>query len=393
MSKVSASVFVIASLVCVSAEAEGMRHNNIRNNSAAIQQQLQQLPVLNPVPAAVVQQEPLNPTPIALPEISTAKTPAPVIIAKPKAAIIVQPEVVAAPQPVAPVLAQTAPVAVPEVSNAQPVAQPEPQSIANLSPKTQSILGSVGAGIGSDNSAPQKIVIEQGGFENPEKESSTTKKNQFEAVGEDIEKSAAFEIEVSNKAPSVSEYELLKKANKAMEVDQYEAAIALYQQVLASTPDNRDAMFGMATAYQKAGRKNRAKEIYSQIFEKSPTYEPALSNLLALAAEEAPERALAEFAAIEGRNPNFAGVYAQKAKIYRNTLNLPLAIKNLSKALELNPENQNYRYDLAIVEDENQNYAAASKHYAELIDYYNKGVKIPVDKEIITDRMNYINTL
>ena len=65
----------------------------------------------------------------------------------------------------------------------------------------------------------------------------------------------------------------------------------------------------------------------------------------------------------------------------------------MSKALELDPENQNYRYDLAIVEDENQNYAAASKHYADLIVYANKGVKIPVDKDIITDRMNYIGSL
>lgn len=273
-------------------------------------------------------------------------------------------------------------------------ANTQQKSIANLSPKTKSIIDNVGSGIGSDNALPQRIVIKAGRFEkNPDGSETLAADGNFQDV---VESSSAeeFDINVSdNKKPAFNDYETLKKANRALDVGQYEAAIVLYQSVLNESPKDRDAMFGLATSYQKAGRKNRAKEIYKQILTEHPTYEPALSNLLALASSEAPEHALAEFAVIEARNPNFAGVYAQKAKVYREQMNLDYAISNLRKALSIKPNNNNYRYDLAIIEDERGNFSNAIQLYSELVKAANDGQNIPADKELIVERMGYIATL
>lgn len=342
------------------AEAENLRHSNIKN----VQRQIQTLPDLGYNPA---------PAPIVAPSFSNLP---PVSIQKPKAPILIAPEVQQGNE-----------------QAVQPLVTQQAESIANLSPKTQNIISEIGSGIGSDKSAPEKIVIEAGGFEKKVEVADDEITNELQEVTV-VEEVPAFEISIStDKEPAFSDFEALKKANRALDVEQYESAIVLYQSVLEKQPDNREAMFGLATAYQKAGRKNRAKDIYKQLIKKHPTFEPALNNLLALAASEAPERALEEFAIIEGRNPNFAGVYAQKAKIYREQLNLEYAITNLRRALSLEPENNTYRYDLAIIEDENQNYAAALQLYGELINAANEGKKIPADKALLVDRMAYISTL
>jgi tetratricopeptide (TPR) repeat protein len=357
---------IFAAVLVVNAQAENLRHNNIRN----VQQQIQTMPSLG-YSTAPINQSVIQP-PQYLPSLEPRILPN-TEIAKPRPPIMIEPEVGVA---------------------VEQIIEPS-KSIANLSPKTQNIINEIGSGIGSDKTAPEKIVIEAGGFEKKEDigadDNLATDGFQDVAV---VEAAPSFDIEVSeNKEPAFSDFETLKKAKKALDVGQYESAIVLYQSVLNKTPTNLDAMFGLAISYQKAGRKNRAKDIYKQIIDKNPTYEPALNNLLALAATEAPERALEEFAIIEGRNPNFAGVYAQKAKIYREQLNLEYAITNLRRALSLEPENNNYRYDLAIIEDENGDYAAAAQLYAELVKSANEGKKIPADKDLIVDRMNYISSL
>lgn len=276
-------------------------------------------------------------------------------------------------------------------SKPTPAVVAPPKSIASLSPKTKGLIDNVAQGIGSDTSKPGKIVIKAGGFDNTTVDEPEI--GEFEEVGEDKSSATPFDVEVSTKQPAFNDHEVLRKAEKALRYEQFESAIALYMSALEKNEKNRDAMLGLGAAYQKMGRKNRAKEVYAQILEQDPKYEPALNNLLVLAASEAPERALEEFAEIEAKSPDFAGVYAQKAKIYRQQLNLDYAVNNLRRALEIEPDNNVYRYDLAILEDERGGYAAAAELYSELVTAANAGKTIPADKDLIADRMNYISSL
>ncbi len=378
MKRIFALALILGGFTSVSAHADAVRHSQIKRT----QSDIRNLPPLQPVQQGAYSGSPqpyVEKTVESLPQLGGAgtylKKPSPVYEAPAEAGgdLRTQPDANTASQAAAPL-----------------------KSVASLSPKTRAILNKVGSNIGSEKSVPKKIVMKAGAFAPKEVSSEDLEDTDLGTEFEDVlieDEGIGFEVKVSDNPPEFDEHGSLKKANLALEVDQFEAAIVLYEEILNKKPSSRDAKFGLATAYQKIGRKNRAKELYRELLAKSPKYEPALNNLLALAANEAPERALEEFARIQQKNPDFAGVYAQKAKIYRADLQLDYAIENLRKALAIAPDNNVYRYDLAILEDENGNYGSAVSLYGELVDAVNSGQAIPADKELISERMNYIAAL
>lgn len=378
------------------ANAELVRHSD----NLAIQKKIQQLPALGtldgapvvaPMPAPLstlpqyVPSAPIDLNQIVRPMGAPIGAPIPQILAKPVPQIA---------RPVPPSVARptVAPVALPamlpsESINGAVVMQ------SQLSPKTKNMLAELPAKMGESKESVAKIEVTKGKF-------APIEEGEFEDSGDELEKIEAapalpnIELTVSDDPnPRKSDYELLEKAEKALDYEQYEAAITLYRGVLDKMPEHRDALLGMALAYQKTGRATRAKEIYRQILTKHPDFAPAINNLLALAAEEAPESALQQFAELEKKSPNFAPIYAQKAQVCLKLGDVPTATQSLIKALELDDENQNYRYNLALIYDKNKNYNAAVPLYYDLIAAADSGKEIPVDKEKLLERMNYISTL
>lgn len=182
----------------------------------------------------------------------------------------------------------------------------------------------------------------------------------------------------------------LERAYKALLVGQNGAAISIYKEILEKEPENKDAMFGLATAYHKNSQFEQAREIYTKILKKNPADKEALNNFLVLVAEEAPEDALIELEKLERINSNFSPISAQIAMINLRLGNTDVAARYLRRAILLSPDNISYKYNLAVVYDKAGKEEQALPLYQQVVDAASSGDVVPGSVDKIRERMNYL---
>ncbi len=280
----------------------------------------------------------------------------------------------------------------PAVAGGTPLREPY------LSPETQRTMRNIPSDIGAIRSdSPRLVDMQRGMFENidEDEEPSGPPRAQIEVTDGppdmDSKPKPRFDISVDDVPTIENEVSMLDKALKALLTGQYEGAVALYKAILVKAPKNRDALFGLATAYHRSGQRQQAKIAYTALLRAYPNYQDGINNFLILASEESPADALKELQALEARNPNFAPIYAQKAIIYNRLNDTQSAIENLKTATRLDPENASYKYNLAAILDKAGQREAAIQLYGQLLDMSYKGVQLPVSRNSIAERLTYLS--
>ncbi len=183
----------------------------------------------------------------------------------------------------------------------------------------------------------------------------------------------------------------LERAYKALLVGQVSAAISIYKEVLDKEPANKDAMFGLATAYQKNKQLDQARTIYTDLLKSEPNNQEALNNFLVLVAEEAPEDALIQLEKLERVNSDFSPVPAQIAMINIKLGHHDKAARYLRRAILLSPENLSYKYNLAITYDRLGKEAQALQLYHQLASAASSGAVFSGSIEKLKERMAYLD--
>jgi Tfp pilus assembly protein PilF len=198
---------------------------------------------------------------------------------------------------------------------------------------------------------------------------------------------------VEVRSDEISTYETLQKAYDALMAGQRESAAALYRTILKADAKNIHALFGLATTYQKDGRRDEARDYYQQLLAIQPTHRDALNNLLVLASEESPQQTLEELAMLAQRNPDFSPIPAQMAMILNKLGKPDEAVKYMAKAIRLAPDNLLYRYNLAIILDRSQHYAQAAKMYRELLSAAERNsLTLPAPEDVIHRRLTFLES-
>ncbi len=179
-------------------------------------------------------------------------------------------------------------------------------------------------------------------------------------------------LKMEIKSPNDLKTRLQKE--KAMEMayvayhsGQISSALNLYERILQDDPKNLEALFSVATIFHEEGNYEEAKKNYGKILEIKPGHLPAINNYLALISGASPAEALREFRKLEAANPKMAIIPAQIGMLYFKQGNSKKAILNLVKAVNLDPENREYRYNLAILYDLSGNVADAVNLYQQIL--------------------------
>ena len=264
------------------------------------------------------------------------------------------------------------------------------EAAIKLSPSTKRLIEMTPSGInGNKRQLSSKLQIMHGQFENDASPQMIGAAANAPAAPV-VAAKPKFEISVQDTAHSDPEAVVLDKALSALKIGQYESSVALYKEVLSRDPNNRDALFGMATAYHKNGQRQLAKQTYAKLMEKYPDFKDGLNNVLLFAGEEAPDDALVELNTLSKKNPHFAPIYAQEASIYFKKGDNQQAASNLVKALAIEPDNILYKYNLATCYDRMNDNANALKLYNNLIDLNYQGNSLPVPRESLVERAEYL---
>lgn len=192
--------------------------------------------------------------------------------------------------------------------------------------------------------------------------------------------------------PAMDSDTMLEKAYNALMAGQEEVASALYKQVLAKEPLNRLALFGLATTYHRSGDLEQARDLYGMLLNHYPNDRDAINNFLALIAEESPQEALRELKKLAEANPDYSPLFAQMGVIHKKLGDKDQALKAMTMAVRLAPENLTYRYNLAIILDETGHYKEAALLYKQLLNAAHQGVALPVSESVIQERLIFISS-
>jgi tetratricopeptide (TPR) repeat protein len=170
-----------------------------------------------------------------------------------------------------------------------------------------------------------------------------------------------------------------KLAYNSVVVGQYEIALELYKEILKKEPKNNYAKFSMAVVYQRLNQFKLAKNLYYDLLKDSPeNKEEIISNIIAIMVEETPREALYLLDRLTKQNPSASFLLANMAMANEKIGNFDEAISNYQKALNIEPNNFNYSYNLAVLYDQKRDFEKA-------IEMYNLAIKNGNGSEISYD--------
>ncbi len=208
-----------------------------------------------------------------------------------------------------------------------------------------------------------------------------------------IIKSERFELSLTGTIDvDANVIQMAENAYLANKLGHIEAATTLYENILRLDRNNQDALFGLASILHQSGVMLEAKKIYIKILSANPANELALNNFLSLLGEEDSfEVTILELQKLEAINHHMAIIPAQIAMIYLKQQNMQMAMEYLYKAHSLDPDNSSYKYNLAILLDQNDKTTEAIKFYKSLIKDYQNNQSMPYSVEMIKNRLIYLS--
>lgn len=215
------------------------------------------------------------------------------------------------------------------------------------------------------------IVIKKGGWD--EQDTKTLE-------GTDVQSAKKINATTTKSTDDTRILALKRKAFDAINIGQYEIAVELYKDALKQNKDDVYAKLGLATAYQYLGEYIQAKPLYIEVMEVYPTDQQVMANLLAIISNETPYEAVYLLSSIADRNLTSPLIQAQTSIAYSRIQNYSKAIEYIKRAIELDSNNLEYQYNLAVLYDLNKNYPEAKNLYKGLlasskIDSFNLPVK------------------
>jgi tetratricopeptide (TPR) repeat protein len=267
-----------------------------------------------------------------------------------------------------------------DISHAIEVTKPKKENININYDSSQKQEGSLNNSLSSDAKIYQNIF-----GDNPTELKAEEKKL-------NIIKSERFDLSLTEKMDADANIiQMIENAYLASTLGHIEAATTLYENVLRLDHNNQNALIGLASILHQSGVLLEAKKLYSKILSNNPENELALNNFLSLLSEESEDVAIAELQKLEAINHNMGIIPAQIAMIYLKQQNKQMALEYLYKAHTIAPDNSSYKYNLAVLLDQNNKILEAITFYKSLIKDYKNHKTLPCPIDIINNRLFYLS--
>jgi tetratricopeptide (TPR) repeat protein len=176
---------------------------------------------------------------------------------------------------------------------------------------------------------------------------------------------------------------LYQKARQYHRRDRLEQAIALYQEVIKIDPEHYNARFNLGAAYIETESFDNAYYILTDLYLKEPDNQQVMLNLaIANIGRRRFDQALAllDKAAATPKAPLFE-IALHKGIAYNHLNQTQDALDWYKRAEALRPDDPRLLFNLAVVSDQQQRYAAAIDYYRRHIDQ-SPGMNVAKEKQI-----------
>lgn len=136
---------------------------------------------------------------------------------------------------------------------------------------------------------------------------------------------------------------MLQRANILLQLDSLELALDDYNHILSQEPANSSALFFRATIYTEMDKYDKAKQDYIKILSLEPNNNNVKLGLAMLYKKERKyNESLTLLTLLIEDNPKMAEFYIARSNVERLMGQTELALMDVEKAIELEPENGNH---------------------------------------------------
>ena len=141
---------------------------------------------------------------------------------------------------------------------------------------------------------------------------------------------------------------MLTEAYAALNTGNLDASQRLYNQVLRSEPANIDALLGLAAIATQQGNNEEATRRYLKILELDPRHALAQAALVGMLGRADPQSAETRVKQLIAREPAAAYLHFALGITYVDQKRWPDAQQSFFQAHQLQPDNPDYAFNLAV---------------------------------------------
>jgi len=171
----------------------------------------------------------------------------------------------------------------------------------------------------------------------------------------------------------------------------FTTAQAIYRSILVEHPDQREALLGLATIFERQNKLEDARFYYERTLIADPLNRFAIDGLLRLIDGVTDQRKLIWLTSARQVAPNAAEFPARLAHAYADQGDLSQAIAQMGAAVQLAPNDHRYLLNYALLLDRGGYATPAIRYYQQFLINYRSGddaLTVPIDS--IRLRLRYL---
>jgi len=148
------------------------------------------------------------------------------------------------------------------------------------------------------------------------------------------------------------------------QLGRFEHAVNSFDRVIAISPGAVEAWFNRGQAQLAAGHRGPGIESLTRCIALRPEHAPFYhARGIALMAAEADARAIEDFSMAIARDPVMATSFSYRAYLHNRLGQTDLALADVARALEIAPDNEDVRYEAALIELLHGNWRDGWQHF------------------------------
>jgi len=178
-------------------------------------------------------------------------------------------------------------------------------------------------------------------------------------------------------------YEALQQGNLAL-------ARNLYQQVLQAEPRSIDALLGLGAIAWKEGRIEEAGQRYQRVLELEPRNPYAQAGLIAIIGGADPQASESRLRQLIAREPS-AFLYFTLGNLYADQGQWPGAQQAYFQAFQLQPDNSDYAFNLAVGLEHLGQIRPALDYYRKALDLSFRKGRANFDQNLVIQRVGQLS--
>jgi tetratricopeptide (TPR) repeat protein len=163
----------------------------------------------------------------------------------------------------------------------------------------------------------------------------------------------------------------------------------LYRQLLQSDPRNIDVLLSLAAVAARQDHADEAVKDYQRVLELDPNNNIAQEGLIVLLGQTNPTRSVSQLKTMIAQQPNSAYLYAALGGVYADQNQWPDAQQAYFQALNIEPKNAEYAFNLAVSLDQLKKPDLALNYYQQALALLDKQGG-SIDKTTLENRINQL---